>query len=239
MTFRHDARPQNHLLAALPASELSLLLPQLKSIALNQGAVLQDIGERIQYAYFPISGMISFLAIMNDGKGVETAAVGREGALGLDCGFGIFQDHTRWVVEIPGIGLRIPANAFQKFARESERLRDLIIRYNAFRLAQTQQSVACNALHAAEERLARCLLHTSDIIGNNVVPLTQEFLSQVLGVQRTTVTTIARNLLSTGVIRYSRGRIEIHDREQLKNFACECYEVLHHLPAQILWKCRR
>jgi CRP-like cAMP-binding protein len=239
MTTRHDAQPQNQLLAALPASELSLLRPQLKRVSLDQGAVLQDPDERVQYVYFPISGMISLLAVMSDGKAVETSAVGREGALGLHCGFGIFHVHTRAVVEIPGVGFRIPAGPFQKFVRESERLRDLLTRYREFRLAETQQSVACNALHAAEGRLARWLLHSSDIIGSDILPLTQEFLSQVLGVRRTTVTTLARNLLRTGVIRYSRGRIEIRDREQLKNFACECYEVLHRLPAQILPRPKR
>lgn len=239
MTNRHGAQSQNLVLGALPASELSLLLPQLKSVTLNQGTVLQEIGEPIQYVYFPISGMISFLVIMDDGKGVETAAVGKEGALGLNCGFGIFQDHTRWTVEIAGAGLRIPGNLFQRLSRESERLRDLIVRYSALRLAQTQQSVACNALHGAEERLARCLLNTSDTIDSNVVPLTHEFLSQVLGVRRTTVTTIASNLMSAGVIRYQRGRIEIRDREHLKDCACECYEVIRHLRAQVFAKCKR
>lgn len=133
----------------------------------------------------------------------------------------------------------MPAGPFQKFVRESERLRDLLIRYREFRLAETQQSVACNALHAAEGRLARWLLHTSDIIGSDIVPLTQEFLSQVLGVRRTTVTTLARNLLRTGVLGYSRGRIEIRDRDQLKNFACECYQVLHRLSAQMLPRPKR
>jgi CRP-like cAMP-binding protein len=239
MTIRHDAQPQNLLLAALPFSELSLLRQQLKPVTLTQGAVLQDPGERIQFVYFPVSGMISLLAVMSDGKAVETAAVGREGALGAHCGFGMFHVHTRAVVEIAGAGLRIPAAPFQKSVRDSERLRDLLMRYREFRLAETQQSVACNALHPAEGRLARWLLHTSDVIGSDVVPLTQEFLSQVLGVRRTTVTTLARNLLRTGAIRYSRGRIEICDRAKLKNFACECYEVLHRLPAQMLPKPKR
>jgi CRP-like cAMP-binding protein len=239
MKTRHDAQAHNQLLAALPASELSLLRPQLKAVSLAPGSVLQDPGERVQYVYFPVSGMISLLAVMTDGKAVEAATIGREGALGVHCGFGIFHAQTRAVVEIPGAGLRMPAVPFQKCVRESERLRDLLIRYREFRLAETQQPVACNALHAAEGRLARWLLHTSDIIGSDIVPLTQEFLSQVLGVRRTTVTTLARNLLRTGVIRYSRGRIEIRDRDQLKNFTCECYEVLHRLPAQMLPRPKR
>ena len=234
MTTRHNGQSHNQLLAALPASELPLLWTELKPVAFDQGSVLQDPGDRIQFVYFPTSGMISLLAMTSDGKAVETAAVGREGALGAHCGFGIFHVHTRAVVEIPGAGLRMPAGAFQKFVRESDRLRDLLIHYHEFQLAETQQSVACNALHAAEGRLARWLLHTADIVGSDIVPLTQEFLSQVLGVRRTTVTTLARNLLRTGALGYGRGRIEIRDREQLKKFACECYEVLQRLSVQML-----
>src|SRR5579872_5124516 len=120
MTTRQDALLQNQLLAALPAPELSLLRSQLKPVILEQGSVLQDPEERAQFVYFPVRGMISLLAIMADGKAVETAAVGREGAVGAHSGFGMFHVHTRAVVEIPGAGLRMPAGSFQKFVRESE-----------------------------------------------------------------------------------------------------------------------
>src|SRR5205823_2647487 len=103
-----------------------------------------------------------------------------------------------------------------------ERMRDAVVRYSELRLAQTQQAAACNALHGAEARLSRWLLQSSDIIGADVVPLTQEFLSQMLGVRRTTVTAIARSLQETGMIRYSRGRIQISDRKRLESSACEC-----------------
>jgi CRP-like cAMP-binding protein len=131
------------------------------------------------------------------------------------------------------------APQFQKAVRESERMGDLFIRYRELRLAQTQQSAACNALHGAESRLSRWLLQTSDVIGADVVPLTQEFLSQMLGVRRTTVTAIARSLQKTGMIHYTRGRIEISDREKLEQCACECYEVLRRQPAQILFRPKR
>ncbi len=234
MTSRHEGQPQNHLLATLSAAEMSGLRPQLKLMALEPGEVLQDPGERINYVHFPLSGMISLLAVMSDGKAVETAALGREGALGAHCGFGPMHAHVRAVVEISGSSLRIPATQFQKFVRESEKLRELIIRYRELRLAQTQQSVACNALHGAEAQLSRWLLHISDIIGSDTVPLTQEFLSQTLGVRRTTVTALARILQRAGIIHYVRGRIEISDREQLKNISCECYDVLQRLSPQIL-----
>jgi CRP-like cAMP-binding protein len=234
MTNRHDAQAQNELLAALSPSEFSQLRQQLKQVPLDQGDVLYDPGERTQYVYFPLAGMISLLSVMRDGKAVEIAAVGREGALGVHCGIGMLHSNSRAVVEIPGSSYRIPVGLFQKFVRDSERLRDVMSRYSELRLAQTQQWAACNALHGAEARLSRSLLHTSDIIRSDVVPVTQEFLSQMLGVRRTTVTGLARELLQTGVIRYTRGRIEICDREQLRKSACECYEVVQRLPAQFM-----
>jgi CRP-like cAMP-binding protein len=239
LTARLEFQTQNHLLTALSGSDYGILRPHLKETRLERGDVLQDPGTRIQYVYFPLSGIISLLSVMRDGKAVETAAVGRDGALGAHCGFGILQAQSRAIVQIPGAAARIAAPQFQKAVRESERMRDLVIRYRELRLAQIQQSAACNAVHEAEARLARWLLHVSDITGNDTMPLTQEFLSQMLGVRRTTVTAIARGLQHTGVIRYTRGRIELSDREKLKKRACECYEVLRRLPAQILSRQKR
>jgi len=239
MTARLEFQAQNQLLAALSASDYGLLRPHLKEIRLERGDVLQDHSERIQYVYFPLSGIVSLLVVMRDGKAVEIAALGRDGVLGAHYGFGIQQAESRAVVQIPGSAARIAAPQFQKAVRESERMRDLIVRYRELRLAQIQQSAACNAVHEAEARLSRWLLHVSDITGSGVMPLTQEFLSQMLGVRRTTVTAIARELQQTGIIRYTRGRIELSDREKLKKFACECYEVLRRQPAQILFRQKR
>jgi len=227
MNGRSEFQSQNRLLAALPASDYSLLQPHIKEVPLEAGKVLHDLGDKIQFVYFPLSGMISLLSVMRDGKAVETAALGREGALGVSFGLGTGHAPARAVVQIAGRAARIPAMQFQAGLKESERMRDVIIRYKETRLLHTQQAVACNALHGAEARLSRWLLQTSDMIGGNMVPLTQEHLSQMLGVRRTTVTAIARALQQEGFIRYTRGRIEITDREKLKKFACECYDVLH------------
>jgi CRP-like cAMP-binding protein len=226
MNGRSDFQTRNRILAALSASDYSLLHGNLKEVDLAPGAVLQDQGERIQYVYFPLSGVISMLSVMRDGKAVQTAAIGRDGSLGTSYGLGGSHSFSRAVVQIPGLAARIAGPQFQRAVKESERLRDLIVRYEEIRLAQSQQSAACNALHGAEARLSRWLLQTSDVIGGNVVPLTQEYLSQILGVRRTTVTDIARSLQGAGMIRYTRGRIEIADRDKLKKCACECYEVL-------------
>jgi len=239
MITRPEFHPENQLLMALSASDFSALRPHLNEVSLGLGDVLQAYGERIQYVHFPLSGMVSLLSVMRDGKAVETAVVGREGALGAHCGFGMPHAYSRAVVQIPGRAMRVAAAQFQKVVRESERMRDLIIRYRELRLAQTQQTAACNAVHDAEARLSRWLLQTADVIGSDTVPLTQEFLSQMLGVRRTTVTTIARVLQTAGLIRYTRGRIEISDREMLKKFACECYEVLRSQPAKILFRQKR
>src|ERR1700680_4450222 len=216
MTARLEFQTQNQLLAALSGSDYGILRPHLKEIRLDRADVLQDHGERIQYVYFPLSGVISVLTVMRDGKAVETAAVGRDGALGAHCAFGILQANSRAGVQIPGVAARLAAPQFQKTVRESERMRDLIVRYRELRFAQIQQSAACHAVHEAEARLSRWLLHVSDVTGSDVMPLTQEFLSQMLGVRRTTVTAIARGLQLSGVIRYTRGRIELSDREKLK-----------------------
>ena len=233
MATRHE-ESQNQLLAALPAAELNALRPYLKQVALEHGSLLKDSGERIQYVYFPLSGMVSLLSVMSDGKAVKTAVIGCEGALGVQSGFGVANAYSRAIVEVQGAAFRIPAPQIHRLARESEKLRDLLVRYRELCFAQMQQSVACNALHGAEERLARWLLHSSDILGDDVLPLTQEFLAQVLGVRRTTVTSLAQRLLQSGVIDYRRGRIEIRSRDQLKGYACECYNVLQRLPAQLL-----
>jgi CRP-like cAMP-binding protein len=226
MTGRSDFQDYNRLLAALSASDYSVLQPYLKEVPLEVGTVLQDPGERIQYVYFPLGGMISLLSVMRDGKAVETTALGREDALGVSFGVGSTHAFARAVVQISGNAARMSAPLFQAALRESERLRDVMARYKEMRFLHTQQAAACNALHGAEARLSRWLLQTSDIIGGGVVPLTQEHLSQMLGVRRTTVTAIARDLQRAGFIRYSRGRIEISDREKLRKFACECYDVL-------------
>ena len=233
MGSRHE-ESQNCLLAALPAAEWAVLRPHLKQVALEHGSQLKDSGERIQYVYFPLSGMVSLLSVMSDGRAVKTAVVGREGAVGAQSGLGIANAYSRAIVEVQGAALRVPASQFHRLVRESEKLRDLLFRYRELGFAQMQQSVACNALHGAEERLARWLLHSRDILGSDVLPLTQEFLAQVLGVRRTTVTALAQGLLQSGVIDYRRGRIEICDPEQLKMHACECYEVLQRLSPQLL-----
>jgi len=132
------------------------------------------------------------------------------------------------VVQLPGTAAWLSASYFHAAAVQSHAIRDLIVRYNDLLLAQVQQSVACNALHALEARLCRWLLQTHDCMDGDVIPLTQEFLGQMLGVRRTTVTIAARLLQSANLIRYRRGHIQILDRKALEDISCECYAVIRH-----------
>jgi CRP-like cAMP-binding protein len=217
---------QNRLLSALHEDACALLSPYLKEYALDQGVVLQEQGERIEYVYFPRSGMISLLAVMRAGDAIEVATVGREGAVGAISGLGLRIAFTRAAVQMPGVALRLPTARFQAATEESPAIRDVVIRYNELLLVQVQQAAACNALHDVEQRLCRWLLQTRDLTDTDVIPYTQEFLAQILGVRRTTVSQIARSLQKAGAIRYRRGRIEISDRKRLEQSACECYAIV-------------
>jgi CRP-like cAMP-binding protein len=217
---------RNRLLAALAPEDHSLLAPHLKEMSFELGLVLQEPDKPVEYVYFPHQGMISLLAVMSDGQGIETATVGSEGVVGAMSGFGIRRGFTRAVVQAPLVASRISCTHFQAAVQKSEALKNLIVNYNELLVAQIQQTAACNALHPTESRLARWLLQTRDRIDTDVLPLTQEFLSQMLGVRRTTVNLVARQLAQAGVIKNRRGRIIVTDRKGLEDVACECYAIV-------------
>ena len=221
---RQDRR--NRLLAALTSEDHSLLAPHLNELSLELGSLLQEAGEPVEFVYFPHEGMISLLAVMADGQGIETATVGSEDVVGAMSGFRVRQGFTRAVVQAPLVASCISIVHFHAALQKSDALRNLIASYNEVLLAQVQQTAACNALHPMECRLARWLLQTRDRIDTDVLPLTQEFLSQMLGVRRSTVTLVARQLKQAGVIQTRRGRIVIVDRKGLEDVACECYAIV-------------
>jgi len=217
---------RNRLLSSLSPADYSLLAPNLKNVNLVLGDVLQEAGDPFKQVYFPLDGMISLLALMQNGASVETATIGHEGAAGAGSGLGSQTSPYRAVVQIQGAAARIGTETFQKAVSESVSLRNLIVRYTDHLMMMVQQSAGCNALHVLEARLCRWLLQTRDRSDSDVLPLTQEFLSQMLGVRRTTLTVIARALQNSGLIRYRRGNIQITDRRGLEAKACECYEVV-------------
>ena len=216
----------NRLLAALPASDLDLLGPELEVIALDQDAVLSRAGDDIEYVFFPHSGAISLMIDMADGRTVATAVIGREGAVGTLSVLGSSPSAITAVVRAAGKAARIPASRFHAAFSRSLAIRHAVQTHIRAMLIQFQLGSACNALHPVEARMARWLLQLGDRVDHDVLPLTQQALSQILGVRRTTVTLLMRNLRARGAIRSDRrGLIEI-DRARLAAAACECHNVM-------------
>jgi CRP-like cAMP-binding protein len=195
----------NRLLAALQPEDFDLLASELQTVALEQDAVLARAGESVEHVFFPHSGAISLMVDMANGQTVATATTGREGAVNFLSAIGPSPSAITAIVHVAGTASRISALRF----------------HGAF-----NQSAACNALHPVEARMARWLLHLRDRIGHDVLPLTQEVISQILGVRRTTVTLLMRNLRASGAIKSDRrGQIEV-DRSRLAAVACECHNTM-------------
>jgi CRP-like cAMP-binding protein len=222
----------NYLLASLPPEALSLL--ELDPIVLEQGTLLLEAKRPIDQIYFPETGMISLLVTTDEGDMVETGIIGREGAFGIQRGFGRRQSTTRATVQIGGRFLSIPASNLEAATAASATIRDLIIRYTEVLWAQAQQTAACNAVHDAPARLCRWLLQSANAIGSDKLALTQVFIAQMLGVRRTTVTGMAQHLKTTGGIKYSRAKISILDRSILEATACSCYKTIQNLQKEKL-----
>lgn len=216
----------NKLLAALPRSQFNLLVPHLTTTMLAQSVVVYETGDEVDQIYFPHNGMFSLLAVMRDGKAIETATVGREGVIGAMAGLGLYTSLVRAVVQLPLAATKISSAQFRKAAASSEAVRDLSIHYNEVLLTQARITAACNALHPVEARFCRWLLQSADRAGSDTITLTQELLAEMLGVRRTSVTEVAGKMQNEGVITYSRGVIKILDRAGLERLSCECYQTL-------------
>jgi CRP-like cAMP-binding protein len=183
--------------------------------------------------YFPHSGMLSLLAVMKDGKAIETATVGREGLVGGMAGLGLYKSLVRVVVQLPITASKITAPHFRKAADKSDAVRNLFITFNEVLLSQARVTAACKALHLVEARFCRWLLQSADRAASNTLILTQELLAEILGVRRTSVTGAASKIQGTGAISYSRGVIKILDRTALETLACECYQTLLNQQAEL------
>jgi CRP-like cAMP-binding protein len=183
-------------------------------------------GSPVEQVYFPTSGLVSMLAVMKNGQAIETAVIGREGVVGGEIGSMGTQSAGQAMVQIEGSALRIGAAPFLKVLEASNGFRTLINRFQSVVVLQAHQSAACHAFHSVDARLCRWLLQAADTVESNRVNLTQEFLSHMLGCQRTSVTLAAHALQKSGMIRYTRGKIEIVDRPAIEECACECYGVL-------------
>jgi CRP-like cAMP-binding protein len=216
----------NNLLASLPREEYEHLLPHLELIRLAPGKILYNAGEVIRHAYFPLSGMICLLATTEDGRTIEIGMIGNEGMSGIPIILKTSIAPYQIMVQLAANAARIRADKLREEFSRGGQLQDMLLRYAHTLLTQIAQSAACNRFHTTEERLCRWLLVSRDRVHSDTIHLTQEFLSYMLGVPRTSVTMIASALQKEGSIRYSRGKIFIIDRQRLEAASCECYRLV-------------
>jgi CRP-like cAMP-binding protein len=224
----------NQLLAALPSDVFSAIQPSLVHVEFKLRTVLYNAEDEVDWVYFPRSGMISLLHVLDDSRGIEIATIGNEGVLGAMAGFGLHLALSLSVVQVHLNASKISATNFRRLAGQHAPIRDLAIRYNEVLLAQTQVTAACNALHAVEQRFCRWLLQTSDRANSDQLSLTQEFLAEMLGVRRTSVTEIARRLQAAGLIQYRRGLVTLVDRQGLENLSCSCLGTVRRLQDRLM-----
>ena len=215
---------ENLLLKALRADDRALIAPHLERVAYQRGETVFAAGSEVGHIVFPCEAMVASLVIsMLDGRTAETATIGREGAVGGAVSTGGLPASTHGVIQIGGPALRMESARLQEARRRSESLNNLFTRYADCLLAQVLQSVACNALHPIEERCLRWLLTLQDRLGSDVMPVTQDFLATMIGVQRTYLTRILRTLQQEGLVELGRGRLRIVDRAAAESAACECH----------------
>jgi CRP-like cAMP-binding protein len=217
---------ENRLLRALPPGELRKLTARCEVLDLEVRYCIFEPDRPSEYVYFPLSSVISVHTKMREGMVVEVATVGREGMVGLEIFLGGQQTPASAFCQIAGPAVRINTDEFCQTVRDSAPLTALLLRYTQAVLTQVSQSVACNRVHSVEERCARWLLMTHDRVNGDRFDLTQEFLAEMLGVRRPTVSIAASILQRAGFIRYSRGRVEVVDRAGLESATCECYGVI-------------
>ncbi len=216
----------NRLLNALAPADHALIAPHLTLVELEKGRLLFDPGDPIDTVWFPHNAVISLITQMADGAGVESATIGREGALGLQAAVAPRTGLSRAIIQVAGRASRISTVHLHEAWKRSAALRTIVDRHNDALFGHVIQSVACNALHGVEARFCRWLLSCRDRIDCDTINLTQEFLADMLGVQRTTVTAVAGALQAKGLIRYRRGVVDILDRAGLEAGACECYDAV-------------
>jgi CRP-like cAMP-binding protein len=218
---------ENRLLNRLPVNEYKSLVRSVKSVSLEHGDEVyqEDSWGGLSHVYFPTSGMISLTVLMEDGKEVESATIGNEGMVGLSVAQGLEFSPTKAISQISGEGMRIPVSAFLKAMKPGGALDKLVRRYSAFSLRYASQTIACNLLHSVKQRMCRWLLMCRDRVELEEFGLTHEFLAEMLGVRRQTVTVVAGTLQAASLITYKRGVIRILNRKRLEDASCECYGV--------------
>jgi CRP-like cAMP-binding protein len=223
----HDGRGiGNHILRTLPKKECTLVFSSLEFVRLKLHQMLNEAGESIRSGYFMNDGLGSVLTVQPDGKSVEVGLIGKEGFVGLPVIFGFTTSATRVVTQADGTAYRIDVDTLRRILPECPELARQLQRFAMILGMQSTQLAACNRLHQVEERLARWLLMSHDRIGGEFLPLTQEFLGQMLGTRRASVSVAAGALQKAGMIKYTRGSVTIRSRPKLEAAACDCYDVI-------------
>jgi CRP-like cAMP-binding protein len=231
-----DTKRSNRLLGALPEPDFERLKGQLLSQHREQKQVLAESGARINQVHFPVDAVVSVLTRMDDGASVEIATIGNEGLVGVMVAWGAESENPKEfaVVQAPGTVVTMDAEAFRQEVEQRGPLSSLVERYTQAFFSQVSQQVACNGLHSVEQRCARWLLLTQDRVATDEFPMTHEFLSQMLGVRRATVTVTAGILQKAGFVQFSRGRVAVVDRAGLEATTCECYAVTREVYDRLL-----
>jgi CRP-like cAMP-binding protein len=220
------ARSSNLLLGHLSVADFELIFPGLRTVKLVYEAVLVSAGEKITEVYFPHNGVISLVVRLGNGGIVEAAMIGRDSVFGASAALDGSTSLTEAIVQQPGTASVLGVTQLRSAATQSLAFRTTLIRHEQALFGQAQQSAACNAAHSVESRMARWLLRMRDLCGSNSFLLTQDFLAQMLGVRRNSISLVANSLQDAGFIKYHRGQIEISDPEGLEGRTCECYATV-------------
>ena len=219
-------RRRNFLLAALSATDHQALDAHLAPVELALNTVQYEPDDAIEWVWFPCTAVLSVVTVMRDGRTVESDTVGREGAVGILAALGRSRATSRTFTQIPGLALRLSASRLRAQAEHSPAFRKLLVHHALANLAQAHQGVACNALHDASARLKRWLLMCQDRTAAPIIRTTQQHLATMVGVQRTTVSSLLAGFVQQGIIATGRSRVEILDRDRLAQGVCECYATI-------------
>lgn len=216
----------NRLLSALPQSAFQRIGDRLETIQLTKGQILVESNQNVDLLYFVTQGLVSLISVMQDGSSTEIGLIGREGVVGLPQLLGNGVLHSRSMVQIKGSGIRVEAQVLKEEFNRGESLHQLLLQYNLKLFNQVSQTAVCNNHHTIKQRVARWLLMLDDRLEKKTLAITQQLLSQMLGVRRAGVTEAASEIKQSGIIDYQRGQIKILDRLALEAIACECYQII-------------
>ncbi|MGF6308637.1 CRP-like cAMP-binding protein [Bradyrhizobium sp. i1.8.4] len=225
---------KNLLLSQLSQDDFDRLEPYLKVTPFKQHSILFEAEQEIKHVYFPTTGVVSLVVTLETGELVEAAMVGSDGVVGASAALDGRISLSRGIVQLSGDIVVCSIDGLKSVALQSPKLLSLLIRHEQTVYAQAQQSAACFASHHVQARLCRWLLRARDLAGTDTLHFTQEYLGEMLGVRRTSVTVVAHTLQSAGLIKYTRGKIQIIDAEALRDGACECYETIRRHYARLL-----